>query len=502
MPTLGHLVCEWIAETLPSPGDPSRPFILSDEQARFVMAWYEIDERGRFIFRRGLLQQPKGWGKSPMAAALAIAEFCGPVVPDGVDANGRPVGRPWGTGGSPVPWIQIAASSESQADSNVYSLIWEMLSVNDGAAAEKLGVDQGRTRLYLKHAPAAKLEAVTSEAGSREGQRVTHSIFDESHLWTRSTGGLRLARTIRRNAAKMDGRTIEFANAFETGAGSVAELTADAYDSGEPGVLYVHNTPTIEPTADMSDEELLPLLAEVYGGVPWIDLNRILQEVRDVGTPWNEAVRYYFNVASSALDSLVDAAQWASLDADAEREPGSRIALGFLGASADSAALIACTEDSKLYPVGIWVHGPVPRHEVEEAIAWCFDKYDVGMFYTDQRNWRSESEAWLASFGEAVVAFPANSPRRMEPLLDRFRVAVAEGQLGHDGDPVLAAHVNNARLRSAGSGRSIEEAGNDRPITAAIAAMLALEAHARMPEPKPALQPWSMWGPPLFGGTL
>jgi hypothetical protein len=243
----------------------------------------------------------------------------------------------------------------------------------------------------------------------------------------------------------------------------------------------------------------LPLLREVYGGVPWIDLNRILQEVRDVGTPWTEAVRYYFNVASSALDSLVDATQWASLGADAEPEPGSRVALGFLGASADSAALILCAEDSKLYPVGIWVDGPVPRHEVEDAIAWSFKEYDVGMFYTDQRNWRSESEAWLASFGEAVVAFPANSPRRMEPLIDRFRVAVAEGQLGHDGDPALAAHMNNARLRAAGSGRSIEEAGPTRPITGAIAAMLALEAHAQMPEPKPVLQPWSMWGPPLWG---
>jgi hypothetical protein len=495
MTTLGAVVAEWIAEVLPSPGTRGRPFILSAEQARFTALWYSIDERGRFIYRRGLLQEAKGWGKSPLGAALAIAEFAGPVLFDGFDADGRPVGRPWGTKDSPPAWVQVAASSEEQANSNVFQLAWSLLIENDGAAAEKLGIDEGRTRLYLKSQPAAKFEPVTSEAGSREGQRVTFALLEESHLWNRATGGLRLARTIRRNAGKMAGRTLEFANAYETGACSVAELSADAWEAGEPGICYVHNAPRIEPTPDMVDDELAVLLSDVYADVPWIDVQRILQEVRDVGTPWSEALRYYFNVASSALDSLVDAAQWASLGADAEPEAGSRIALGFLGASADSAALIACTEDSRLFHVGICVDGPVPRLEVEEAIKWSFKQYDVGSAYVDQRNWRTESETWGASFGEVVVAFPANSPRRLEPLIDRFRVAVAEGQLGHNGDTVLATHVNNARLRAAGSGRRIEEAGNDRPITAVIAAMLALEAHARMPEPKPVLRPWSMFGP-------
>src|SRR2546425_9014541 len=145
MATLGYIVAEWISEHLPSPGDPSRPFILTDEQAQFLLSWYAIDERGEFLYRRGAVQMPKGWGKSPLLAAVAIAEFAGPVLFGGFDPKGKATGRPWGAGGSPPPWVQVAANSEDQANSNVYSLIWELLSVNDGAAASALGIDRGRT---------------------------------------------------------------------------------------------------------------------------------------------------------------------------------------------------------------------------------------------------------------------------------------------------------------------------------------------------------------------
>jgi hypothetical protein len=483
MLTLGNVVAEWIAEVLPSLGDPSRPFILTDQQARFVMAWYAIDERGRYLYRRGLVQMAKGWGKSPLGAALVIAEFAGPVLFDGFDASRRPVGRPWGSGDSPPPWVQVAASSEDQANSNVYSLVWALLSENDGAAAEKLKIDQGRTRLYRKDSPASKLEAVTSEAGSREGQRVTFALFDESHLWTKQSGGLRLARTIRRNAGKMSGRTLECANAFETGAGSVAELTADAFEAGEPGILYMHNVPGIEPTPEMTDDELARLLNEVYGNVAWIDTQRILQEVRDPGTPWEESKRYYFNLAASGLDALVDASTWATLGAPVEPVPESMVALALVGPSTSSACVVLVTEDYRACVADLWEGDKdfeVPRAEVERTIAAAFDKYDVRLFYLDPRGWRTEGERWAEEFGDdTVVAFPTNSPVRMAPVVDRFRTEVASGRLFHDADSDLARHVADARLRAGRLGHTVEPAPG-RSITACLATMLALEARHQM----------------------
>ena len=56
--------------------------------------------------------------------------------------------------------------------SNTYALVWTMLAENDNKAAEKIGIDVGRTRLHLKASPGAKLEAVSSSWGAREGQRL------------------------------------------------------------------------------------------------------------------------------------------------------------------------------------------------------------------------------------------------------------------------------------------------------------------------------------------
>jgi hypothetical protein len=481
MRTLGGRVADWM-QVLPSPSDRSKPFILSDDQALFVKLWYGIDDSGSFIYRRGLLEQAKGWGKSPLGAALAIAEFAGPTFFDGFDAAGQPVGRPWGTGVAPPPWVQIAASSEDQANSNVYSLIWSMLTENEGRAAAALGIDEGRMRLYRTDAPAAKLEAVTSKAGSREGQRLTFAVLDESHLMTKATGGLRLAKTIRRNAGKMGGRVLECANAPELGIGSVAELTADAFAAGEPGILVVGNRPSVEPTEDMADEVLLDLLREVYGGARWVDLMRILMEIRDPDTGWNEAVRYFLNTPSSGTDALVPPARWAELVTASEPSEKARVGLGFVGPSPSSAALMLCTADGTISPLGIW-GDPVPRRDVQDAIARAFTTYDVGRFFVDVRNWRTEAEAWGESFGDVVEAFPTNSPVRMAPLLDRFTVAIAEADLHHVEDLELDSHFANARLRAARIGRTLDVAHPDLPIVGVAAALLAFEAASTMPDP-------------------
>lgn len=62
--TLGHQIWAWVRENLLSPDsndyDP-QPFTPTFEQWRFVLWWYAVDERGRFVYRRGVLQRLKGW---------------------------------------------------------------------------------------------------------------------------------------------------------------------------------------------------------------------------------------------------------------------------------------------------------------------------------------------------------------------------------------------------------------------------------------------------------
>lgn len=473
----GFEVLAWSHRYLPSPSDPSQPLTLSDEQARFVIAFYELDPVGDYVYRRAALQAAKGWGKSPLGAVLALAEFAGPVAPA-------------------IPWVQIAACAEDQAVSNVYSLLFAMLSENDGKAARELGIDLGRGRLYLKSSPGAKLEAVSSSWGTREGQRVTFALADETQSWVKRNGGHRLARVLRRNTAKMNARTLELSNAPELGEASIAEETEAQALAGHPGILFEARRPTVEPSPEMDDQTLAGLLEQIYAGAPWIDLPRLLKEVRDPGTPWEETARFFFNVPSSGVLAAVDADVWASRATERTLVPGEPVALGFDGShSRDGTALVGCTMDGWLFPVEI-VERPdnaedgwrIDRARIHRAVEYCFENFDVQYLYADPWTWQSELEGWSERWPEKIVLFPTNHTRKMAPAVDRFRSAVSEGHLTHDGDPDLARHVLNARLRGVGTdldGRGmyvIEKPGHGRLIDACVAAILAFEAHGQMAE--------------------
>ncbi len=126
VPTLGFAVIDWITENLAAPDRAGfEPFRLYPEQAQFVLRFYELDPvTGRRKRRRGVISRPRGWGKSPFLAALAIVEALADVVPDGWDANGQPVGKPWSEVRTPL--VQIAAVAEAQTK-NTWRPLLEML---------------------------------------------------------------------------------------------------------------------------------------------------------------------------------------------------------------------------------------------------------------------------------------------------------------------------------------------------------------------------------------
>lgn len=399
--------------------------------------------------------------------------------------------------------------SEAQADANVFAVVHDLLTANDGRAAAELGIDVGLGRMLLSHRP-GRLEAVTSEAGSREGQRLSFGLLDESHLMVRSNGGLRLARTLRRSAGKVGGRTFECCNAHEPGAGSVAEQTADDFAAGEPGILFVATRPSRLPEPTMSDDELRPLIAEVYATSPWVSQGRILQEVRDPGTPWSEACRFYLNVPTSAADVLVDLAAWRDLQKPGDIPDGSRIGVGFDGSHAhDGTAVVICDEAGRVSlelliertatDTPSWT---VPRGQVHEVLEDIFARFEVVRMLADPFRWFDEVETWARTWGERrVLSFPTNSVRRFGPSVDRFMTAIAEGRLSHDGDADLARHLANARLVKGGGRASdgghqlytIEKAGPGRLIDAAVAAILAYSAIAGAEPAEPEIEPMAAW---------
>ena len=70
--TLGWELAAWASEFLANPNDPELPWEFTMEQLRFLLWWYAVDERGRFSYRRGVLQRIKGWGKDPLLAVICL----------------------------------------------------------------------------------------------------------------------------------------------------------------------------------------------------------------------------------------------------------------------------------------------------------------------------------------------------------------------------------------------------------------------------------------------
>lgn len=510
-PSLGWWVLRFAYRYLPSPRDHTEPLIFTNEQARSIIEWHAVDvETGRrYVHRRGCSRRSKGWGKSPREAVKAISALVGDVVPDGFDANGEPVGRPWGTGGSPNPWVQIAAVSEDQTD-NTYSVLYELLTANDGKAADELRIDVGLTRCFLRDRP-GKLEPVTAAAGSREGQPVTDAVLDETHLWTPRNGGVKLAKTLRRNVSKMGGRSYETTNSFVPGEDSVAEKTHKSVEQGAAGIYYdaIEAPPVKE---DDPDEKLREALAVAYGDSWWVDLDRLVADIRDPDAPWEDSCRFFFNWNVDDRLKAVESKRWEDLKGSTGEPPaGARIGLGFDGSiSEDCTALIGCYElggKPHTFEIEVWSRPEgaprgwkMPRSDIQARVREAFSFWDVGLMMCDPPKWQTEIEGWAEEFGdERVVMFDTNQPIRMSKACDRFLTAIREAAYSHDGskdltDHVLAMHKRKVRVRDEdddGRTKYVFVKGPDRmKIDAGIGAVLALEAFATMPAAEVSVDPW------------
>lgn len=510
VPTLGWLALDWLSEYLAAPDRPDfEPLTLTREQAQFVLNFYALDPgTGRRRVRRAVYSRPKGSGKSPLLAALACVEALGPVVPDGWDADGRPVGRPWAD--LRTPWVQLAAVSEDQTR-NAWAPLLEML--REGQAVDEYpGLEPLETFVNL---PKGRIEFVTSAATSREGNRPVFCVLDQTEEWKPSNGGVKLAATLRRNLGKTSGSSIESPNAYEPGAGSVAESSAEYATriregrAKDEGLLYDHRE--APPETDMADRASLAAgLAYAYGDSAvdaggWVDLERIAAEVWDPATDPQDARRFYLNQITHATDSWLSQPEWAGCTA-AEKVvgDGEMITLGFDGSRArakgvtDATALIGCrVGDGHLFELEVWEQpdGPagegwqVPATEVDAAVRMAFDRWTVVGFFADPAKWEGWVSQWEARYHQRLKV-KAGQQHPIEwwmtggrsgltvRALEQFHSAVVDGELTHDGSFALTRHILNARRRVSRSGIQIHKEHPDSPrkIDAAVAAVLAWQA--------------------------
>jgi hypothetical protein len=315
----------------------------------------------------------------------------------------------------------------------------------------------------------------------------------------------------------MKSRTIETANAPMLGEDSVAEQSLRAAQAGHPGILLDDKRPRLEPDPSWSDERLLEALNESYGDSYWIDRPRLLLDIRDPDTQWEDALRFFFNYPSAGASRAVDPQLWDLRAAPRDVPAGTEIGLGFDGSiSRDATVLRGCTTDGYSFLIGAWVRPVgagddwrVSHKDVLDKVAEVFETYSVGRMLADPPYWRAEIETWQALYGkdlegdEIVQELWTNQDRKFAPAVDRWRTGLAEGTHTHDDDPITSAHVKAARLKKVrladaeDDGRTLYVLikGEDRrQIDGAVADVLAVEAAKTMLAPEPEPEPFVIGG--------
>ncbi|MDX1388276.1 MAG: terminase large subunit, partial [Acidobacteriota bacterium] len=216
-------------------------------------------------------------------------------------------------------------------------------------------------------------------------------------------------------------------------------------------------------------------------------------EARFHEIPEHEWRRYYLNQWVSAPEQWIDEATWESV-ADRERvvPPATDVSIGFDGSyNQDSTALVGCTlHDPHLFTIGVWERPElakewvVPEHEVEDAILDACATYNVRSLPADDtfgRIWSKLLNA-LHEKGVPVVEWPTRSPSRMAPACGELWGTIRRGEITHDADPRLTAHVMNSRTKTDRFGPRIvkEHRGSTKHIDAAVAAVIARDMAVRL----------------------
>ena len=513
-PSLGPQVANWIEANLVfGPGDlRGQPARLDAEKRALLCLMYQVYPRGsrnkqgeliegRRRFRRVAISVRKGWGKSEFAAWVAAAELHpdAPVRFDYWDENGNPAGK-----GVTDPYIPLVAYTEEQSDEIAYGALRVILQYSKVAGDFDNGVER-----IMRQGGDGKAVSLATSPDSRDGARTTFQVCDETHRWTLPR--LKQAyTTMKANLPKRylaDPWSLEITTAPAPGQGSVAEDRMNEArqiaegKAGDEHLLFFHRQAS-EGTRLHKDDGSIDFDAvrlavlEASGPVAeWSDIDGIVDQFRDTSADIAYLMRVWLNLLVRASDHAFDAEKWRQLANDGYTpDEGALVALGFDGSRYhDATGLIGCeVATGHLFTLGIWERPlkaeswEVPEDEVTDTLAAAMARYNVWRLYADPPYWETTVATWAGLYGDQKVMYwRTNRTRPMAGAVQAFNSALLAGDLSHDGNRQLAAHVGNACRRTVPvkdeRGEPLWTIYKERPdsshkIDACMAAVLAFEA--------------------------
>lgn len=495
--TLGWAVLGWAGVWLQH--TQGVPWRYTLEQARFLLHWYSVDYRGQFVYRDGVLQRLKGWGKDPLISTLCAVEAFGPCRFLEWDERGEPVATD-----CPEAWVQTPAVSLEQTK-NTFRLFPRLFT---DAAKVEYDLQIGKETIYGLGGERL-IQAVTSSPTTLEGARATIVFPNETQHWTASNAGHDMADVLERNATKNaygGARLLRITNAYEPSQDSVAQRDREAWEAAaagtavDTGLLYdsLEASPDApittrgvvqalglpegaEPTREQYQEVVGEVVRSVRGDSTWLMPELIVKSILDPRNSVSRSRRFWYNQIVAAEDAWADLKDWDLCEAGPAvmpLMPGDRIALFFDGSkSEDATGLVgARLSDGLRVTFGMWQKPAgergrlwtVPRAVVDQRVAAVFEDYDVAGFFADpshtlddveqERYWDAMIDSWHRRFAHRLQVWAQpNRHSVMWDMTSQARTAefteaamrdaqdIAEHVLLHDGDRRLRLHVGNAR---------------------------------------------------------
>lgn len=339
---------------------------------------------------------------------------------------------------------------------------------------------------------------LSAEAYSKEGLNPNFVLFDELHAQpTRELFDvMSLAMGSRGNLATLVAITTAGVKADTTGQDSIAY---NLYQYGQQIARGEVDDPSFfmswweaAAEADHRDPqtwiEANPGLSnDSYESL--VDLNDFESAVRR--TPEAEFRTKRVNQWVSSQMSWLPTGAWDECESSFEVSPDDEIVLGFDGSfSGDASVIVGAVipkedEPVKVFLVKAWekdlnIHDDDWRVDIADVentiIQFCAEHPKVREIACDPFRWQRTMQM-LEDRGLPIVEWPSTSARRMVPACAKFYDAVVEKRLVHDGDPLLARHLDNAVTKMDNLGPRIvkENRHSPRKIDAAVAAVLAVD---------------------------
>jgi len=212
----------------------------------------------------------------------------------------------------------------------------------------------------------------------------------------------------------------------------------------------------------------------------WVTRDWLAEQLHAPGVHPLEYARYHRNQWTDTEAAWLPSGAWQALYGPAELEDGETLWVGVDIGGERSGTAVATVTDAGAVHASVW-QGDTAVLEAAEHLRGLHKRYRLQAVGFDP--WRFQTEAQrLLGEGLPMVKVP-QSAEGMTLASERLYASIVQGELSHDGDPVLARHVAGATAKSTPRGwrlvRSTRSGQIDAVIALAIANSLRLAPRAR-----------------------